>query len=782
MNLLKLSLTTMLLICLISLKAQSGITYSIRGNVIDQDINQPIFNALVHVVGFESAATVTDEFGDFVIQGIPLGRNTLVVTYLGYESYSTAFEVKSGKELILQIGLHESIEQLDEVVVTAHSDKTKALNTMSYASTRTFSVEESSRFAGAVDDPARMAQSFAGVIPTNDGNNYISIRGNHPSALLYRMEGIDIPNPNHFGDVASSGGGVSVLSSQMLSNSDFSTGAFSAEYGNALGGVFDLKLRKGNNTKTEYTFKAGFLGLEAAIEGPFSKNYKGSYLVNYRYSTLSLIDKLGVDLAGVLNYSDLSYNVFLPMKYNSALSFFGVNGWSSQEVDEGLEDHEDIPGALRHSYMAEFLSDMSINGVKYVMPIKKNGYVSAIAAYGTTVSGYNEDILTSYPEYEYFNKFDVQNTSDKISLALNYTQKLKPGMTLRTGAYLDRLGYNMSYDRYSDRNTFYNIINNRDQANLARGFVQLQYALNKKWETNLGLHYTNFLLNNTQALEFRGNILYKINERSDLAFAYGGHSQVQPLIIYYVKSQDGTALNKELDLSRAQHFVLTHNFNINRHTRLKTEIYHQALSSIPVGQGANSNYSQINQQFFFEDFQLVSEGKGRNTGIELTLERFLHNNWYYLVTGSVFDSKYKTPTSDWINARFNVGYTSVISFGKEWNVGRSKQNVLGLNIKNAIVGGQWDTPIDRQASQAQKVIVRDESRPFSQRLSAFYKLDVGLRYKVNKKRLTSTLALDLMNATNHKNVGGLTYDIHNDKETEWATMPFVPVLSYKLEF
>lgn len=754
----------------------------IRGIVADEAIKQPLVNALVYLVGYENQAVVTAEDGSFSLKDIGLGRYVLQASYLGYESFSTSVEVISGKQLVMQIEMKEDIQQLQEVVVKASSDKSRAVNSMAYASTRTFSVEETSRYAGAVDDPARMAQSFAGVIPTNDGNNYISIRGNHPSALLYRMEGIDIPNPNHFGDVASSGGGVSVLSSQMLSNSDFSTGAFSAEYGNAIGGVFDLKLRKGNNQKREYTFKAGFLGLEAAAEGPFAPNYKGSYLINYRYSTLSLINKLGVDLAGVLNYSDLSYHVYLPLKSKGVISLFGINGWSSQEIDEGLEDNEDIPGALSHQFKGEFLSNMSVNGVKYFVPVNKSGYFTAIGSFGTSRSGFSEDVLTSYPDHDYFSKFDIQNLTDKWSLALSYTQKLKPGMLLRSGTYFDRLGYQMTYDKFYEPSTSYNLINSRDQANMLRAFTQLQYTPNKRWEFNAGLHLTHFFLNQTKSLEFRGNAGFHLNDKSTISLAYGRHSQIQPLIIYDVKSLEGNKVNENLDLSRAHHFVLTFDHQLNKNTRLKTELYHQALSGLPTGKGENASYALVNQQFFFPDFALESKGKGRNTGLELSLERFFSNQWYFLLTASLFDSKYKTPTTDWLNTRYNTKFAHSLSLGKEWNIGKSNKKVFGVNLKSTVAGGQFDTPIDRAASQLAKKEIRDNSRPFSQQLSPFYKLDLGVRYKINKSRVTSSFSLDLMNATNHKNVGGLTYHIYNDKITEWATMPLVPVFSYKLQF
>jgi len=124
---------------------------------------------------------------------------------------------------------------------------------MSAVSARAFTVEETQKYPAAINDPLRMATNFAGVASLDDGMNQIVIRGNSPTGLLWRMEGIDIPNPNHFAAKGSSGGGISILSSQLLSNSDFITGAFAADYGNALSGVFDLNLRKGNNEKRETT-------------------------------------------------------------------------------------------------------------------------------------------------------------------------------------------------------------------------------------------------------------------------------------------------------------------------------------------------------------------------------------------------------------------------------------------------------------------------------------------------------------------------------------------------
>lgn len=762
------------------LNGQSG-QCIIRGNIIDVLSQQPLIGAHVIIAEIPDKQTVTDFQGEFVIENLVPGRYRVVVSYLGYKEVVSQTEVTSGKEKVVTISMTEDRHALEEVVVTAQNDKQRPVNSMAYASTRTFSVEETNKFAGAVDDPARMVQSFAGVVPTNDGSNYVSIRGNHPSGLVYRMEGVDIPNPNHFGDAASSGGGVAVMSSQLLSNSDFSTGAFSAEYGNALGGVFDIKLRKGNNQKREWTIKAGFLGLEAAAEGPISVKNKSSYLINYRYSTLSLVDKLGVSLSGVLDYRDLSYHVVFPLKNKGQISIFGVNGWSSQLIEE---DTSDVSfEALSHHYTAKFISNVFTNGLKYQLSLGK-GYLTAVLLNGITHSGYKEETNTLFAERSYFNKFDTQNKVSKWSMAMSYTQKISPSWVIKVGAYADRLSYDFQYDEFQDPQNSTNLINSNDHTSMLRAYVQASYSISKKWSANLGTHYTHFLLNEQQIAEPRLSLKHHASSTSSVSLSYGNHSQIQPLMVYFLKAGDGSGqwLNKDLAMSRSHYWVLTYEKQINPNTRLVAEAYCQQLYHIPTGVGENDRYAIVNQQFFFPDFTLVNEGKGKNRGIELTLERFLSKGLYFIVSGSLSDSKFKTPAMNWTNTRFNTQNALLLTMGKEWKVGKEKRNVLGINIKNVWVGGQWDTPIDSEASKLAGKEIRKENEAFSIKLKDFYKLDLGFKYKINKSNRTATWSLDFMNATNNENIGGVYYDVFHNEVRKWTMMPLVPVLSYKLDF
>ncbi|MGI9544960.1 MAG: carboxypeptidase-like regulatory domain-containing protein, partial [Cyclobacteriaceae bacterium] len=242
-----------------------NLTQTVRGKVVDTQSKSPVIGANVIIVGSDPIqGGVSDTEGNFRIPNVSIGRHNIRVTYIGYEDLVIPeLLVGSGKEVVMNINLTESIIKMEELVIK--QEKGKPLNEVATVSALSFSVEETSRYAATFDDPARAALSFAGVRGGGDDVlNEIVIRGNSPRGLLWQIEGIEVPNPNHFAEEGSSAGGISMLSSSVLSNSDFLTGAFPAEYGNALSGVFDIQLRNGNNEKREYAVQAGLLGIALA--------------------------------------------------------------------------------------------------------------------------------------------------------------------------------------------------------------------------------------------------------------------------------------------------------------------------------------------------------------------------------------------------------------------------------------------------------------------------------------------------------------------------------------
>jgi hypothetical protein len=248
--------------------------------------------------------------GSFRFDKIPVGRIDLQLSYLGYErKIIPNIVVNSGKEVVLELDMQESIINMDVVVIKPEKEKGKALNEMSLIGARSISPEESNRYAGPFNDPSRIVSNYSGVAASQDGSNDIIVRGNSPKYMQWRLEGVQITNPNHFADQNGVGGsGISALNNNLLSTSDFYTGAFSPEYGDVLSGVYDIKLRAGNNEKFEGSAALGILGTDLTLEGPLKKGYGGSYLFNYRYSTISLIKDLGlVDVDGVPKFLDAAF-------------------------------------------------------------------------------------------------------------------------------------------------------------------------------------------------------------------------------------------------------------------------------------------------------------------------------------------------------------------------------------------------------------------------------------------------------------------------------------------
>ncbi len=329
---------------------------TIKGRIIDLDSKIPLVGVNV-VLGSEGpiTGTITDENGFFRFEYVPIGRHDLKCSYIGYEPRVISnFLIASGKEYVLNVEMEESVFSLSEVRITSLSNRSEPINDLSVISGRSFSAYEVENYPGSFSDISRAALSFPGVVSANDGQNHIVIRGNSPKGLQWRLEGIEIPNLNHFAEIGASGGGINVVSSNMLASSDFLTGAFPAEYGNALSGVFDLRLRTGNNEKHEQTFQIGLMGTEVMVEGPLRKASNTTYIAQYRYSTLKLIQKMGVSLQSVPDFQDLSFKIYHPTRKFGVFSLFGIGGLSHEEGESGYQWNSNMATlGLSNSYTVD---------------------------------------------------------------------------------------------------------------------------------------------------------------------------------------------------------------------------------------------------------------------------------------------------------------------------------------------------------------------------------------------------------------------------------------------
>lgn len=768
-----------------SLNAQT-LTQNIRGVVLDKSVQTPIVGATVVLVGSNPLkGTVTDAEGVFQLAQVPIGRQTVKITYMGYKEMTMSnVVVNAGKELVLNVGLEEDIAQLSEIIIKPTVEKDKPLNDMATVSARTFSVEETQRYAAAINDPARMATAYAGVVTADDGGNNIVIRGNSPNGLLWRMEGVDIPNPNHFSSLGAAGGGVSILSAQVLTNSDFMTGAFPAEYGNALSGVFDLKLRKGNNQKREYTVQAGLLGLDVAAEGPFSKNYKGSYLINYRYSTLELLTKLGLPLGDFAQrFQDLSYNVSLPTNKWGKFTLFGFGGLSSS-TGEAQADSTIWKTNSDKRYDENFKSNTGAWGATHAVHLNKKAFLKTVVLYSVYQNGFHQKRYNNayLLEPRYNENYSLQKLT--VSSTLNY--KFNARLALRTGATWSHQSYDFFRESWnSNLKTMERFLASDGQTATLQAFAQANYKLSEKLTANLGVHTLALLLNNSRSVEPRASLKWDLAVGQSLAIGYGVHSQVHPLALYFYSNArtdlGNTYPNRNLDFTKAQHLVLSYDRLLNEHTRLKIETYYQSLYGVPVSANTSNTFSVLNITDGFVLERLANNGKGRNYGAELTLERFLHNNFYYLLSGSVFKSEYTGSDKIWRSTRFDAGMAGNILIGKEWLMGRGKNNVLGINLKTTYIGGFRTTPIDLAASRNKGEAVWIEKQTNEQVLDAYFRSDVRISWKRNKNNFTGTLSLDIQNVTNRDNVYNHYYDAGAGQIRTAYQLPLIPVLNYRIE-
>ncbi|MCB9234524.1 MAG: TonB-dependent receptor [Bacteroidia bacterium] len=762
------------------------LTQTLRGTVRDRDSQTSLPGARIMVTTTDPVmGTLSDEQGKFEIKGVPIGRQTVKVTYVGYEEYNASeLNVTSGKEVVLNVELTESYH-LETVEITSEASKDQAVNKLATVSARKFSAEESQRYAASLNDPGRMASAFAGVQPSADGRNDIVIRGNSPSGLLWRMESVDIPNPNHFANPGGSGGGISMLSNFLLTDSDFLTGAFPSEYGNALGGVFDLKLRKGNTERHEFRLQTGVLGVDVAGEGPLGKS-DGSYLVNYRYSTLGLMELIGLPIVqgATYQYQDLAFHLDLPTAKAGRFSLFGVGGMSSQttKVD---------PDTSKWNYLSDksedtFGTDMGVVGFKHVKLFKDNKtYLKTVLSASFNQSRDKRDTLNF--DFEKANIWKQHFLQGRYTLSTMVNHKFNSRHLIRTGIYVHQIFYNLSsasVDLTSgNQNTE---ISAKGYSFLVQPYFQWQWRISEKLTLNTGAHGMYFALNDAWSAEPRAGLRWQVATNHSLSFGYGLHSQILPLGTYFVEfNLPGNIVvepNHNLDLTRAHHGVIGYDFLITPVFRLKAEAYYQHLFNVPVGNAENPTLSTLNTNWGFEQVWLVNQGKGRNYGLELTLEKFFAKDYYFLFTGSLYEAKYTPFDGIERNSRYNGNFALNFLGGKDLYFGKARRNHFEMSGRVVLLGGQRYTPIDLTASRAAGHTVFDESQAFQFRQKPYFRTDIRIAWHQNRKRASHILSFDVQNLFNTRNSFIQDYDAEKDEILNFYQAGMVPIIAYRLDF
>ncbi|MEM7655171.1 MAG: TonB-dependent receptor [Bacteroidota bacterium] len=786
-------LTFGLLLWFTGLGQSSPLSQNLRGIITDQATLQPLTGVRIEILNLspvKGAISGTD--GQFLIADVPVGRYEVKVSYIGYRGVlKSGILLVSGQETYLEVRMEEQAIQGEEVLIEA--DQRKVNNVAAVVSARSFSVEELRRIPGGVDDPARMIVKFPGISPNADAlNNELNVRGNSSRAVIWRLEGVDIYNPNHFARVGGTGGSVTLFSQQLLANTDFFSGAFPADYGNALGAVFDARFRNGNTQQRQHSVQLSVIGLDVSTEGPFSSAGNSSYLVNYRYSTTGIV-KAFVDVGNSIpTFQDLSFKLHFRLPKAATLNVFGIGGFSETEF---------LPSLDTAQWAVEDLADFGsltttltgTIGATYSQPLGENTFfqtamIGTGLRYASKSYYLNPDLISAdttakSDDYEY-----------RISWSSFINHKFGPKHTHRSGLTVHGLASNVLFARADnifdprpDGNLNDTIRVGRGQSMMVNAYSRSQFSIHPKLKVNLGLHAMYLGLTNELSIEPRLGIRYQLRPRQSLSFGYGLHSQMEPFYTYLVEGEDDNGrtrrVNDDIRFNKAHHLVLGYRLQFNDALRLGVEVYYQHQFNLVVGE--ELPISRVGAaDFFFEKFELNNGGTGRNTGIEVALERTFEGGYYFLLNGSLFEATYVANDGKRRPSQFDNGLIGNGVIGKEWSIGKKKgkANLLNANIALSYSGAQYYTPVDLQMALDSGKVQTDYLNPNSAFQDPLFFLDASIVLQQNRAKYSSQLSLQVRNVLNQRPLTRQWFDRTRRELANRYGSGIIPVIAWRIQF
>jgi len=775
---------------------------SIRIYVFDAISHSPLTGCEINIYP-SKLKYQTDSTGMAEVLALSPGRFHCVVYKEGFKPLVSDYFIHSAQSSSqISLYMYDGSKQLSEVEVRASAMLTsnEAKNSFSYLSSRSFSSEDTERIPMGLNDPSRMALSYPGVhVGRSDLDNPIIVRGNSPYGVSWRIEGIDVPNPNHFAKHGTGGGGISILSAQLMGKSDFYSGAMPAEFGNALAATFDIRLREGNYKNKAYKVRASMLGIDVAAEGPF-KNGRSSYLVNYRYSTLGLMNWLTFYLVGnrtVNTFSDISFNlIFNSKNLKNKTTVFGVMGKSMDYAFPQPDPEKRKVGVLDDWEERVRPSEMGVVGVTHTKNINPRSSlklvvaatVSRILRYSDTLS--YEDIKFRYNTEKYID--------NRISANMAYLTKVNRTLKVKAGVQIQMTDF--VFNRTTLPRSSMNDLNAQaigisiwangaGKSLIGEAYTMVEKVWLNKIYLNAGFHLMHFFFNNSNSFEPRMALKYSPNTKHVVAASYGLHSQLLPMSTYFVARRISDRPpysydypNKDLAFPRSRHFVISYRAMLPKDFKITTELYSQNISRSLVQKNKESNFWILNASDGYPGItDMIATGRGFNKGIDLTLEKLFYSTYFLMITGSSYDAKYETFAGDVFSSSFNDRFGTTLTFGREFNLKRKR--VIQAGFRGMYNGGFLYTEPDSVKSAEYMTYIPKYSETNKLEAPAYRRLDARISYRYSGKKTSGQVALDIQNATGYANVSRAYYNIITRQiELQRRGTGFTPIVSWKMEF
>lgn len=749
------------------------LTSVVRGTVKDADTGSPLTQATVQLDG---KGDVTGATGTFRFEGVAVGRHSLTVSFVGYQTVVISeILLESGKENVQDVRLSIAGKQLQEATVAG--SRPPAFN-----SVQAITAEQTLRYAATYLDPARVATSFAGVAAANDQANGLVVRGNSPNSMQWRLEGVEIVNPNHLSNAGtfsdrptSTGGGVNILSTQLMGTSYFMSGPFPAQYGNATGAILDMNLKKGNDERTEFTGQASLIGLDIAAEGPLSRKSKASYLVNYRYSFTGLLGAMGVSFGGEdIRFQDLSFNLNFPTAKGGKFTIFGMGGISQNtfKPDKDTTSWEFEKDARYVLYK----NKMGAAGATFEQPVGRRASLRTVlvaSGLNTSRKAFQVDPKT-LENREVLGNDGILN--GKISFNTTLTYRANTKQTFRGGVYITSQKYE-TLPVYPDAKV---------KSWYIQPFMNWSSQITPSLTSEVGLHAMISQVKRDNAkvsalVEPRASLRWLAAADKQVSVSYGLHSQLQtPNVYSSTYGMTYIAQNFDLKPTRSHQITLGYQQFFKKGSSLKIEAYWQHQFDVPVGTDERDNYSAVN---LIEDRpagRLYNEGTARNYGLEASFQKFLTDNFYMLVSGSLYKATYVDYLGLRHDSRFDGGHTFSLTTGKEFKASRG--GLWGVNAKVLWLGGFRDKAIDAEYSAYLNQNIYVYQSAYTVKMKDYFRPDLRIYWKKGRAKYSRTLALDLQNVSGTKNEAYRYFDTRQKRVVVQHQLGLIPVVSYRVEF
>ncbi len=748
----------LLIILPFNLLAQSGV---IKGFVFNSTSNQPIEFATVAIEG-TTLGMQTNETGNYEFKNLSPGLYNLVVSYVGFKKKSVLeIQVSNAKPAIVDVDLDETASELNEIVVQGSSFNRSEESPVSL---RTIGVNEIQRNPGGNRDISKVIQSFPGVSYTASFRNDIIIRGGAPNENRFYLDGVEVPNINHFATQGASGGPVGMINVDFIKEVEFYSGAFPANRGNTLSSVFNFTQKDGRSDHLGLTATVGSSDIGLTLEGPITK--KSTFLISARRSYLQFLFKT-LGLPFLPTYNDFQFKNRIKINTKNEITIIGLGAIDDFALNLSADS------TPSQKYILGYLpsnEQWSYTGGIVYKHFSKRSYQSVVVSRNhlnnTSFKYFNNDesqnLILKYASEEIENKLRIENTYNHNGFKINYGSGYEfvqyknntfNRISIPSGIQLIDFASELNFNKFS---LF---------IQATRGFFGERFIVSLGGRTDFN-DFSKDMKNPFKQISPRASITYNISEKLSLNFNSGIYYQLPAYTVLGYRDSNNLLVNKlnGIKYISSKHLVVGTEYNTMTNTRIAVEGFYKFYNNYPFLTNDSVSLANLGGDFgVIGNEPAISNSEGKSYGIEFLIQQKYFKGFYGLASVTLYRSLFENRDkvlipSAWDN-QIVIAITAGKKIGKTWEIG----------AKWRFSGGTPYTPFDVSRSSLISVWdisgrgLLDYSQLNSYRIKSFHQLDFRIDKKFFFKKINLNTYIDIQNAYNFKSEGQPYLDVQRDE-------------------